>query len=71
MDKRAKESETTVPSYENMYKYANVLVRRGVNLQPGQMLYIEAPTEHEYFVSIVAKAGIRRRCVECGRGVEE
>lgn len=56
MDKRAKESETTVPSYENMYKYANVLVRRGVNLQPGQMLYIEAPTEHEYFVSIVAKA---------------
>ena len=39
-----------------MYKYANVLVRRGVNLQPGQMLYIEAPTEHEYFVSIVAKA---------------
>ena len=56
MDKRARERKTTVPSYENMYKYANVLVRRGVNLQPGQMLYVEAPTEHEYFVSIVAKA---------------
>ena len=53
-----------------MYKYANVLVRRGVNLQPGQMLYIEAPTEHEYFVSIVAKAAydaVRRMWAWCGR----
>ena len=45
-----------MPSRENMYKYADVLIRRGVNLQPGQMLYIEAPAEQELFVSIVAQA---------------
>ena len=38
-----------------MRKYANLLIRRGVNLQPGQLLYVEAVTETEPFITLLAE----------------
>jgi aminopeptidase len=38
---------------ENLRKYANLLLRKGVNLQEGQEIVISSSTEHAYFVEML------------------
>ena len=40
-------------------RYADVLVRIGIALKPGQPVFIEAPAEAEAFVSILLEAAYR------------
>jgi aminopeptidase len=39
--------------------YADLIVRVGVNLQPGQLLFVDGQPEHEQLVRAVARAGYR------------
>ena len=38
---------------KNLRKYANLLLRKGVNLQKGQDIVISSSTEHAYFVEML------------------
>jgi len=38
---------------ENLRKYANLLLRKGVNLQEGQEIVISSSTDHAYFVEML------------------
>lgn len=45
---------------ENLELYAELIVNAGVNLQKGQMLVINCPTDCAYFGRLVAKYGFKR-----------
>ena len=49
-----------IPAEEELRRYAEVLVKLGVNLQPGQSLRIGAELEHAPFVRIVTEEAYRQ-----------
>ena len=49
-----------IPAEEELRRYAEVLVKLGVNLQPGQSLRIGAELEHAPFVRIVIEEAYRQ-----------
>ena len=47
-------------------RYAEVLVKIGVQLKEGQTLCVEAPIEQKQFVALLAQAAYRAGCGEFG-----
>lgn len=44
-----------MPTHEQLAVYANILLTKGLNLQKGQILVINAPVESSAFVTILTK----------------